>query len=91
MNKKTIGFKEITVYKTELNIQEFQQEFDGILFFSPSAVKSFTSKNTIGDSTAFCIGETTAAEAKKHTKNMQIATKPSIENVIVQVVKTLKK
>ncbi|MBZ9730426.1 uroporphyrinogen-III synthase [Salegentibacter sp. JZCK2] len=86
-----IDFKEIEVYKTSLNPKPFSQEFDGILFFSPSAVQSFTAENQLKDVTAFCIGKTTATEAKKHTNNIIIATKPSIENVIVQVVKYFKK
>ncbi len=90
LKEGNISFKEIEVYKTSLNKKEFQQEFNGILFFSPSAVKSFTSKNELKESMAFCIGNTTASEAKKHTENIKIATSPSIENVIVQVVKTFK-
>jgi uroporphyrinogen-III synthase len=89
--KKNIQFKEIEVYKTSLNPKPFSQEFDGILFFSPSAVQSFTAKNQLKETTAFCIGKTTATEAKKNTNNIITATKPSIENVIVQVVKYFKK
>jgi uroporphyrinogen-III synthase len=84
---ENIKCKEIEVYSTGLNPREFPQEFDGILFFSPSAVQSFTAENQLKNTIAFCIGETTATEAKKHTKNIIIATKPSIENVIVQVAK----
>ena len=85
-----IQIEEIEVYKTRLNEKTFQQEFEGVLFFSPSGVQSFTSKNNLSKSIAFCIGNTTASEAKKHTEKIKIATKPSVENVIVQVVKTLK-
>ncbi|MBZ9630927.1 uroporphyrinogen-III synthase [Salegentibacter sp. LM13S] len=91
LQKNQIGFTEIEVYKTRLNPKPFPQEFDGILFFSPSAVQSFTSENQLKDTTAFCIGKTTASEAKKHTNHIITATKPSIENVIVQVVKYFKK
>ncbi len=87
LKENSIGLAEIQVYKTRLNLKEFQQKFDGILFFSPSGVKSFFSKNKIKNSIAFCIGTTTASEAKKFTENIVIATKPSMENVIVQVVK----
>jgi len=86
LQKENIQFKEIEVYKTSLNPQRFPQEFEGVLFFSPSAVQSFTAKNQLKETTAFCIGNTTAAEAQKHTNNIIIATKPTIENVIVQVV-----
>lgn len=87
LKENSIDLEEIQVYKTLLNPKEFQQEFDGVMFFSPSGVKSFFSKNEIKNSTAFCIGTTTASEAKKFTDTIIIATKPSMENVIVQVVK----
>ena len=87
LKENSIDLEEIQVYKTLLNPKKFQQEFECVLFFSPSGVKSFFSKNKIKNSTAFCIGTTTASEAKKHTDIIVIATKPSIENVLVQVVK----
>lgn len=91
LKKEGVEFQEVEVYKTSLNRQKFPQEFDGIMFYSPSGVKSFTSENKIMESTVFCIGRTTAKEAKKHTKNIIIANKPSIENLIVTVVKHYQK
>lgn len=85
LKKHGVKFKEIEVYKTSLNLQEFQQEFQGVLFFSPSAVQSFAAKNDFKNSVAFCIGKTTEKEAEKYSSNIKTATKPSIENVIVQV------
>lgn len=82
-----VEFSEIEVYKTDLKTRSFGQDFDGILFFSPSGVQSFFSENKMEESVAFCIGDTTASEAKNHTRSIVVANKPSIENVIVQVVK----
>jgi len=90
LKKNYVNFDEIEVYKTSLKPKQFEREFEGILFFSPSGVKSFVSKNKLDKSIAFCIGSTTASEAKKHTSNIVIANKPSIENVIVQAVKYFK-
>ncbi|RKS55277.1 uroporphyrinogen-III synthase [Gillisia mitskevichiae] len=84
------SIKELVVYNTRLNFRKFDSSFDGILFFSPSGVKSYCQENDINSSTAFCIGATTAAEAKKHTQHIIIANKPSIENVIVQAIKKYK-
>lgn len=86
LTENNIGYKAIMGYETTLECKQFDREFDGILFFSPSAVKSFTKMNRI-IGTAFCIGETTAAEAQKHTNSIVVAKKPTIENVIVQAVK----
>ncbi|MAN28656.1 MULTISPECIES: uroporphyrinogen-III synthase [Mesonia] len=87
LQQHQIKLNEIEVYKTKLNPKEFQQEFDGILFFSPSAVQSFFQVNKSKGEVAFCIGNTTANEAKKYTNKIIIANQPTIENVIVQVVK----
>lgn len=90
LTENNIRFSEIEVYRTTLNLKVFQQEFDGLLFFSPSAVKSYTAKNKMKDSIAFCIGKTTTSEAEKYTSKIITATKPSIENVVVQAVKYFK-
>ncbi|WP_034918136.1 uroporphyrinogen-III synthase [Gillisia sp. CAL575] len=90
LNNKNIAIQELKVYTTSLNPKKFIRNFDGVLFFSPSGVQSYCQENDLNSSIAFCIGETTAAEAKKHTQNIIIANKPSIENVIVQAVKKYK-
>ena len=90
LRENNIRYIEIEGYQTELNPKKFERVFDGILFYSPSGVKSFTEKNSISG-TAFCIGETTALEAKKHTDNIIIAKKPTVENLIVQAVKHFNK
>ena len=90
LTKNKVVFTEIEVYKTLLKPKKFERSFDGVLLFSPSAVESFVKENSLKNTTAFCIGTTTAAEAEKHTNKIIIATKPTIENVIVQVVKNLK-
>lgn len=82
-----IQLTEVEVYDTLPCSKKIDRIFDGVLFFSPSAVKSYCSENDLSRSVAFCIGTTTSAEAKKHTKNIVVASRPSVENVIVQVVK----
>ena len=90
LKEQNIALNEVEVYRTHLDPVTFEQKFDGIMFYSPSGVKSFISANVLNSTQAFCIGDTTATEAAKHTKNIITATKPSIENVIVQVVKKFK-
>lgn len=85
-----VNFSEIQVYETGLNPKKFESHFDGIMFFSPSGVKSFTKENKIKN-TAFCIGPSTAEEAAKHTDKILVASKPGIENVIAKVVAYFKK
>jgi uroporphyrinogen-III synthase len=81
---------ELKTYKTHLNIKKFDQKFDGIMFFSPSGVLSFTAENDLAHSNAFCIGETTASEAKKHTDQLFISNNNSIESVIAKTAKILR-
>ena len=87
LKQHKISFSEVQVYDTELIQKKIDRTFDGVLFFSPSAVRSFCAVNDLSGSVAFCIGKTTAAEAQNFTPQVKIATKPGIENVIVQVVK----
>jgi len=87
LHQNNIYHKEIIVYTTHLNYKRYTRSFDGILFFSPSGVQSFIKENRLENSYAFCIGNTTAMEAKKHTNQVIIANKPSIENVLVQAIK----
>ncbi|HET8754318.1 MAG TPA: uroporphyrinogen-III synthase, partial [Salinimicrobium sp.] len=51
--KHKIQFSEIHVYDTKPNPKKLNRKFDGILFYSPSGVKSFCSENEIEESIAF--------------------------------------
>lgn len=84
--KYAIPFKEQIVYRNSPNIQVHTSDFHGILFFSPSGIKSFAVKNRLRNSLSFCIGTTTAVEAQKHTQNIIIANKPTVESVLEKVV-----
>ena len=87
LSEKNISFTEEVLYNTTLSLQEFQDSFEGVLFYSPSGVQSYTRVNSLANSTAFCIGNTTANEAKKYTSKIIVADYSSIENVLVQVQK----
>lgn len=81
---------EVKTYQTALKSRKFEQNWDGILFFSPSGVQSFLLENKIDNSNVFCIGGTTAAEAKKHANNVFIANDTSVESVIAKAITTLR-
>lgn len=87
LKQHNIVFHEIEAYRTTMNIKKFKKEFDGVLFYSPSGVRSFVAENDLSQTTAFCIGETTLSEAKKYTNRLVQANKPTMENVIVKAVK----
>lgn len=84
-----IELEEIVVYETFETPQKMSRKhYDGILFFSPSAVKSFFSLNKLNEEIqVFAIGETTAAEIKKKIKReLIIAETPGEENMIDHVI-----
>ncbi|MCZ4317821.1 uroporphyrinogen-III synthase [Aequorivita viscosa] len=89
LKENNISFKEIEVYRTALNPKKIERQFDAILFFSPSGVRSFISENKINNSAAVCIGTTTASEAKKYTENVVISNTTTVESVIAKAVKIL--
>ena len=85
-----IAYNEIVVYETKLKPHQIKKQFDGVLFFSPSGVNSFLEKNTLENKTYFCIGTTTAKALENRTKNIIIASQPTVENVITEVIKFYK-
>jgi uroporphyrinogen-III synthase len=69
------GFKvnEWIVYRTLLTPRKTERVYAGIAFFSPSAVESFFSLNTVAeDVTLFAIGRTTAAAIQARCPNAVI-------------------
>jgi uroporphyrinogen-III synthase len=87
LNESNIKWNEVVVYKTALNPIKIKKQIDGILFFSPSAVESYLTKNKLENQTCFCIGTTTAKALENKTKNIKIASQPIVENVIEEVIK----
>jgi len=70
LSEKHIKIQEVVVYKTILLNYKIVEEYKGILFFSPSAVSSFFSNNTIDKHTIlFAIGETTAGSIRSYSNN----------------------
>ena len=85
--------KEIIVYRTTATSQKTLKHHDGILFFSPSAVQSFFSTNTIDNSTIiFAIGNTTANIVKQQVNNqIVVADKPGKEELVKKMLEYFSK
>lgn len=88
-----IELEELNVYQTLETPHVISKKYDGVLFFSPSAVKSFFSVNKIAEKTQiFAIGNTTAAEAKSFTRSpIIIAEHPDVNNLVNQVIRHFSK
>jgi len=79
--ENNIQVNEVEMYQTKYSPIEIDEDVEGVLFFSPSAITSFLLKNNT-DKIAYCIGETTATEARKHFKDVRVAKIPTVEGVV---------
>ena len=85
--KNGISVDEVIVYKTIETPTALAKEYDGILFFSPSAVNSFFSKNSISDKTRiFAIGSTTAKAIEHFSQHPVIIAETSSKENLVKLV-----
>ncbi|WP_406685394.1 hydroxymethylbilane synthase [Seonamhaeicola sp. MEBiC1930] len=81
LEENNIKVNEVEAYQTKYDGVELDDTINSVMFYSPSTVKSYKQKNN-KDVVAFCIGETTAKEARKHFKEVKIAKVPTVESVI---------
>ncbi len=88
LRSSDISVNEIVVYQTIAVPHKIEKEYDGILFFSPSAVESFFRTNKLPESTLlFAIGKTTANEIKKYSNNkIIISDEPGKENLVKKMI-----
>jgi len=86
LQKKNIEVKEMVVYETIEVPVKVEKSYNGILFFSPSAVKSFFSVNSIpADTVLFSIGDTTASEIKKYSHNKIVVSDFPAKDKLVEI------
>ena len=81
LNEHNITLHEVNAYSTKFNAIKAGDNIKGAMFYSPSTVKSYLQRND-ANGIAFCIGESTANEAKKHFNEVRIAKVPTVESVI---------
>ena len=80
-----VTLQEVICYRTELVLNKVKNEYDAVVFFSPSAVTSFAKNNTILPKTiTFAIGNTTANQIIESKLPNQIIQpeNPSMKEVI---------
>ncbi|MCW3119764.1 MAG: Uroporphyrinogen synthase, partial [Chitinophagaceae bacterium] len=82
-----IDVHEIIVYHTIAVPKKITKRYDGIIFFSPSAVDSFFKINKTQENTIlFAIGNTTSNRIKKYSENKIIISKtPDKDHMIREV------
>jgi uroporphyrinogen-III synthase len=90
LKQKKIPHQIIEVYETLETPIKITPKMDGILFFSPSGVLSYSKENKITNEICFCIGNTTLKAVDPYSKNCVLANQPTIENVIIQCINYFK-
>ncbi len=82
-----LSVHEVVVYETIETPVSINQQFDGVLFFSPSSVESFFSMNDLQQNVVcFAIGNTTAHSIRHHTNNKIIISESPTQEVLLEEV-----
>ena len=89
LKKAGMVVKEVIVYNTTETARLATADVDGVLFFSPSAVNSFFTVNSLTNNTVcFAIGKTTAKWVSQFSNNKTIISElPTQEGVLAAVIK----
>jgi uroporphyrinogen-III synthase len=88
LSANNINISEVIVYKTIHIPHIIEKNYEGIIFFSPSAVHSFFTENTIPtDIVLFAIGKTTADSIGTYVSNNVIISEwPRQEEMVEKVI-----
>lgn len=81
LEENNIKVNEVEAYQTKFDALKIDDSVESVMFYSPSTVQSFLKQND-AKAIAFCIGETTANEARRHFKDVRVAKVPTVESVI---------
>lgn len=87
LRANNISVQEVIAYQTLQTPHEVEEDFDGIMFFSPTAVNSFFSVNTVRTNVVlFSIGKTTTATIQTYCNNHIVTSEwPGQENLVDKV------
>ena len=76
-----IKVNEVEAYQTKFDVEKIKDSVEGVMFYSPSTIQSYLKEND-ADKIAFCIGDATAAEAKKRFEDIRVSKLPTVESII---------
>ena len=86
LRKAGISVQEVIVYDTLETPKVANTGYDAVLFFSPSAVKSFFSANHLKPGTVcFAIGNTTAEVLSGYTRNRILASPSPVQEEMIDL------
>lgn len=87
LSLNNILIQPIEIYETSPHPHIVKEQYDGLIFFSPSGVKSYAINNGFQDTHSFCLGQTTAKEVKKFTSKFTIANAPNENQLLISIKK----
>lgn len=87
LTENNIQYQKAVVYKTVLLFPKIEENYQAVVFFSPSGVRSFAKHNSMEDFLLFSIGETTSAELRKYTENTIFTSRKNTLQDVVQLIK----
>ena len=76
-----IQLQECLTYHTHPTPMKLTKRYEGLLFFSPSAIESYLRENTLSGEKAICIGTTTQAALPEAVESY-VAERPTVESVL---------
>lgn len=82
LKENNIALTEFEAYQTKYSASKMDKAVESVMFYSPSTVRSFLTQNSNANIIAFCIGESTAKEARNHFKDVRVAKIPTVESVV---------
>ena len=82
-----ISYRKITVYETKLLEPKISENYEALVFFSPSGVRSFAAHNSLEKKMLFSIGKTTESELKNFTKNKIYTSEENSLRDLIQIIK----
>jgi uroporphyrinogen-III synthase len=87
LKRASIKVTEVIVYTTEETPKKIDEEFDAVLFFSPSAVRSFFSLNKLNHNVVcFVVGQTTADSVENYCGNEIIVSESPSQKMMLAAV-----
>jgi uroporphyrinogen-III synthase len=86
LNAGGVEVQDVVSYRTELTPISIEQDYDALLFFSPSAVDSFLNGNELKQVPCFCIGQTTESNVKQKGFTQTYIPEAPSEDALVNLV-----
>jgi len=87
LQQQRLKLSEVICYENIASPKKVEQQYEGVMFYSPSGVESyFQLNNASSHQKYYCIGTTTAKALSKYSKdNIIIAEKPGIQAILEKI------